>query len=205
MNTITDLPALRKQLRQKRRQLPWRIQQQAGQRVAQQLVKYARFKRSNKIGLYLSAFGEVPTQWIVQLCFKQNKQVYLPQIRNFDQKLVWVKINRQQWQKKRFASHGLGMQEPRQRGMDISQLDLLIMPLLMFDLSGTRVGMGGGYYDRTLWKNPLPFRLGLAYNFQQVDSLARQPWDQPLHAVLTPQFFYQFKPTNPATSPIFCE
>lgn len=203
MNTIADLPMLRKEIRQKRRQLPVRLQQQAGSRVAQQLVRCVQFKHSNKIGLYLSAFGEVPTQWIMQYCFKYHKQVYLPKIRNIDQKLVWVKVTRQQWLNKRFAPHRLGMQEPRQRGIGINQLDLVIMPLLMFNLQGTRVGMGGGYYDRTLWKKNLPFRLGLAYEFQRVDDIQRQPWDQSLHAVLTPHDFYQFKSTNAAISPFF--
>lgn len=49
------------------------------------------------------------------------------------------------------------------------------MPLLMFDVHGTRVGMGGGFYDRTLYKKYRPFRLGLAYDFQQVDTIKRQP------------------------------
>ncbi len=203
MNTIADLSALRKQLRQKRRQLPIRLQQQAGKRIAQQLVQCTQFKYSQKIGLYLSAFGEVPTQWIMQQCFKHHKQVYLPQIRNIDQKLVWVKISQQQLKNKRMAAHRLGMQEPRQRGIDINQLNLVMMPLLMFDLKGNRVGMGGGYYDRTLWKKNRPFRLGLAYEFQQVDGLITQPWDQPLDAVLTPQHFYQFKRTKPSISPFF--
>ena len=203
MNSTTNLLALRKSLRQQRRQLPARLQQQAGQCVAQQLLRCVQFKSANKVGLYLSAFGEVPTQKIMQQCFKQNKKVYLPKIRNFDQKLVWVQINRQQWKNNRFAPHRLGMREPRQRGISINQLDLLVMPLLMFDLNGTRVGMGGGFYDRSLWKKYRPFRLGLAYDFQQVDNLVRQPWDQPLHAVLTPHYFHQFKRTNSAISPFF--
>lgn len=205
MTTNISLIALRKQIRQERRQLPRYQQQQAGQRVAQQLIRCVMFKRANKIGLYLSAFGEVPTQYIMQQCFKHHKQVYLPQIRNFDQKLVWVKINRQQLQNKRMAAHRLGMQEPRQRGISVNQLNLIIMPLVLFDLTGSRVGMGGGYYDRTLWKKSRPFRLGLAYDFQQVASLTRQPWDQPLDSVLTPQHFYQFKRIKPAISPFFCE
>ena len=203
MNNSHDLSTLRKHLRQHRRQLPVRVQLQTGQMVAHRLSRLASFKHSQKIGLYLSAFGEVPTQQMIERCFKQHKTVYLPQIRQFDQKLVWVKINRHQWQNRRFAAHRLGMQEPRQRGIDINQLDLVIMPLLMFDLHGTRVGMGGGFYDRTLWKKYRPFRLGLAYDFQQVNEIDRQPWDQPLHAVLTAQSFYQFKGINSSIFPFF--
>ena len=65
--------------------------------------------------------------------------------------------------------------------------DIIIVPGVAFDANGTRLGMGGGYYDRLL---ALPryadsLRLGLAYSFQLVDSLPRQTWDVPVHAVCT--------------------
>ncbi|XID75425.1 5-formyltetrahydrofolate cyclo-ligase [Alkanindiges sp. WGS2144] len=199
MTTVLPTQSLRKHIRQQRRKLPARIQQQAGRQVAQHLRHSAPFKSSHTIGLYLSAFGEVPTAPLMQLCFQQKKQLYLPQIRSFDRKLVWVKISRQQWQNQRFYRHRLGMLEPRARGTTIDQLDMVILPLLAFDSAGTRVGMGGGYYDRTLWKKNKAYRLGLAYEFQQVAQLERQPWDQPLDAVITPARFYRFDFIN--TSP----
>lgn len=190
--TPEQLKLLRQQLRKQRRALPQRIRQQAGRKVAQRLHRQAVFRQARHIGIYLSAFGEVPTQAIINLGLKQQKNIYLPQIRNFDQKLQWVRINRQQWQNRRFSIHRLGMHEPRQRGISINRLDLLIMPLLAFDQYGSRVGMGGGYYDRTLWKQHQTSRLGLAYDFQRAERLVRHAWDQPLDAVVTPSTVYQF-------------
>ena len=67
--------------------------------------------------------------------------------------------------------------------------DLIIVPALAFDLSGLRLGMGGGYYDRLLalprYRNCL--RLGLAYSFQLVSRLPSEPWDMPVHAICTEQ------------------
>ena len=65
--------------------------------------------------------------------------------------------------------------------------DLIVAPGLAFDRNGVRLGMGGGYYDRLL---ALPrhrdsLRIGLAYAFQIVDSLPREAWDVPVHAVCT--------------------
>lgn len=65
--------------------------------------------------------------------------------------------------------------------------DIIIVPGLAFDANGTRLGMGGGYYDRLL---ALPryadsLRLGLAYSFQLVNALPREEWDIPVHAVCT--------------------
>lgn len=190
------LNSLRKQLRTKRRQLSHYQQKKAEQRVLVQLRQCSRFKSASKIGLYLHAFGEVHTHKLLKLCFQQKKQVYLPMICNMNQHLVWIRVSSKQYLNRRFSHHPLGMKEPMaSRGKHISHLDLLIMPLLACDPLGTRIGMGGGYYDRTLASaKHRPYRLGLAHTFQYVDTpLLRQKWDQPLHALLTPKKFYYFK------------
>ncbi|WP_433847155.1 5-formyltetrahydrofolate cyclo-ligase [Acinetobacter proteolyticus] len=190
------LNSLRKQLRLKRRQLSHYQQKKVEQRVLVQLRQFSRFKSASKIGLYLHAFGEVHTHKLLKLCFQQNKQVYLPMICNMNQHLVWVSVSSRQYLNRRFSHHPLGMKEPMaSRGKHVSHLDLLIMPLLACDHLGTRVGMGGGYYDRTLsTAKHRPYRLGLAHAFQYVEGpLLRQKWDQPLHALLSPKKFYYFR------------
>lgn len=64
--------------------------------------------------------------------------------------------------------------------------DVLLMPLLAFDKTGTRLGYGGGYYDRTLASLPQKPRLiGLAYAAQELDEIPRLDHDVPLDAVIT--------------------
>lgn len=193
--TTFSLALLRRQLRQQRRAVGKQQQRVAGKAIQQRIQHHAVLARAGNIGLYLSAFGEVDTQPLIEWCFRHGKQVYLPQVRHFDQKLIWLKVSRQQWQNRRFHLHRLGMQQPHhQRGTAVTRLDVLVMPLLAFDKHGSRLGMGGGFYDRTLAGYALgPFRLGLAYDFQQVGQLPRAPWDQPLDAVATPHYFYRFK------------
>ena len=191
------LNPLRKQLRLKRRLVSPTEHKQTEQQVLNRLRYSPQFKSAQKIGLYLHAFGEVHTRKIIQFCFQKNKQVYLPMICNMNQNLMWVKISSSQYLNKRFSHHPLGMKEPMaSRGQHVSTLDLLIMPLLACDQLGTRIGMGGGFYDRTLASAPhRPFRLGLAHTFQYIDqTLPRQKWDQPIHGLLTPKKFYIFKP-----------
>ena len=190
------LNPLRKQLRLKRRLVSPTEHKQTEQQVLNLLRHSRQFKSAQKIGLYLHAFGEVHTRKIIQFCFQKNKQVYLPMICNMNQNLMWVKISSSQYLNKRFSHHPLGMKEPMaSRGQHVSTLDLLIMPLLACDHLGTRIGMGGGFYDRTLASAPhRPFRLGLAHTFQYIDqTLPRQKWDQPIHGLLTPKKFYIFK------------
>ena len=70
------------------------------------------------------------------------------------------------------------------------QLDMVLIPLLAFDPRGNRIGSGGGWYDRTfayrLQRGPCkPLLVGIAYAFQQLDTITPEPWDVPLDAVVT--------------------
>ncbi len=193
---MNELSFIRKNLRSKRRSLTSFEQKQAQLGVLHHLNTFPIFHSSKKIGLYLHAFGEVHTELLIALCFKKNKQVYLPMICSMNQKLVWVKISKDQYINRRFSHHPLGMKEPMtSRAKHVASLDLLLMPLLACDQYGTRIGMGGGYYDRTLaTAKHRPYRLGLAHQFQFIEhTLERQSWDQPLDALLTPQRVYYFK------------
>ena len=191
-----DLKVLRKQLRHQRRAVSSFQQKQAQQKVFQQLIRLKPFQHAKKIGIYLNAFGEIHTQKIIEYCFAHGKAVYLPLICNMNQRLQWVRISQHQFRTQRFAPHRLGMREPiRARGLHIGHLDLVLMPLLACDTAGTRIGMGGGFYDKTLASAiQRPFRLGLAHEFQLYKSyLKREKWDQPLDALLTPQRILHFK------------
>lgn len=190
------LPLLRRNLRKQRRQVSIFQQRQAEQRVLNRLIELPEFQQATKIGVYLHAFGEIHTRKMIEYCFKQHKAVYLPMICNMNQKLVWVAISSSQYRNRRFSHHRLGMQEPMaSRGAAVTALDLLLMPLLACDHCGTRIGMGGGFYDRTLAQAPHPpYRLGLAHDFQLVsEQLPREQWDQPLDALLTPRKLYRFR------------
>lgn len=187
---------LRKKIRKQRRELSTFQQKQAATKVLHQLKKNAIFKQSHAIGIYLDTFGEIQTQAIIEHCFKQHKKVFLPLICTMNQHLVWVEIPKQQYRNRRFAYHRLGMQQAMAtRGVHVSCLDLLILPLLACDALGSRIGMGGGYYDRTLASAPYrPYRLGIAHHFQLVQqTFIRQPWDQLLDALITPETSLRFK------------
>lgn len=187
---------LRKNLKAQRRQLSKFQQRHSEQSAFNQLRKSPQFRTAKKIGIYLDGFGELRTRKIIEYCFQQRKHIYLPIICNMNKILVWVKISKYQYRNKRFVLHTLGMLEPmRNRGLHVSHLDILLMPLLACDPVGTRMGMGGGFYDRTLASAPYkPYRLGLAHDFQFLNTkLHRNLWDQALHALITPTKYKCFK------------
>jgi 5-formyltetrahydrofolate cyclo-ligase len=64
--------------------------------------------------------------------------------------------------------------------------DLIIMPLLGFDAAGTRLGYGGGYYDRTLARlSKRPRLIGLAFAAQELAAIPHEAHDVPLDAIVT--------------------
>jgi 5-formyltetrahydrofolate cyclo-ligase len=99
----------------------------------------------------------------------------------------------------RLRRNRFGIPEPvirtaRQRR--VWALDLLLIPLVGFDGNGGRLGMGGGFYDRSLAyramrkKSHKPTLLGLAHECQRVDRLPLESWDVALQATVTDQGWY---------------
>jgi 5-formyltetrahydrofolate cyclo-ligase len=82
-----------------------------------------------------------------------------------------------------------GLSEPgATEVVPVTALDLVLLPLVAWDESGRRLGMGAGYYDRTL--GPLadcirPLRVGIAYEAQKSSHLPEDPWDIRLHEVIS--------------------
>ena len=190
-----DIKQQRKQIRQHRRRLNRTALHHAERLTLTRLLQHPHIKFKQHIGIYLDAFGEVPTQQLMMTLFRQKKSVYLPLICPMNQALHWQKISLQQWRNQRFALHRLGMKQAmHHRGHCVSRLDTLILPLVLFDTAGHRVGMGGGFYDRTLARYPYqPYRIGLAHDFQKTRTIMQsQPWDQALHSAITPSHTFWF-------------
>lgn len=200
LDVLAEQKRLRKSLRRQRLSLSMHTRRRAEQFIVRQIRRQPHFVDAQTVGLYLDAFGEVPTSALIHLCFKLRKTVYLPVVRSVNQPLSWSRITRHQWQTRRMMKHRFGMKQPlMQRGVSVKTLDCLFMPLVGFDLKGHRLGMGGGFYDRTLAAftstgkhQNKPWRIGVAYDFQRVEKLHSNTWDIPLHAIVTPSGYRRF-------------
>ena len=96
-----------------------------------------------------------------------------------------------------------GIQEPAGGPIRAARnLDIILTPLVAFDSAGNRIGMGGGYYDRTFaflkrrttWRKPK--LIGIAFGLQEVDAVPVDTWDVPLDGILTEKGLVLFKSTN---------
>lgn len=188
----------RQQLRARRRALNDQERVQRSAAMCRQLSRQPLFRASRKIAAYLPADGEVDTQPLIELAWQTGKQVYLPVLVPFLGNSLWFARYEPET---RLVRNRYGIAEPeivhRQR-IAAHGLDVVLAPLVGFDRAGNRLGMGGGFYDRSFayllsrkhWRKPR--LIGLAYEFQQLPRLPAQPWDVPLSAVATDSAWYRF-------------
>lgn len=179
---------LRSALRRRRLQLrPAEITRHSAA-VAARLWRLPALARSRRIACYMAVGGEVDCAPIMQEALARGRQVYLPVLHgNALLFAPWDPAGT-------LVANRYGIPEPAAgagawlRG---AQLDVVLAPLVAFDDRGHRLGMGGGYYDRSfafsrrrgLWHKP--HIIGLAYEFQRVGALPAQRWDVALHAAVT--------------------
>ncbi|MFI8689455.1 5-formyltetrahydrofolate cyclo-ligase [Stutzerimonas kunmingensis] len=189
-------PALRRKLRHARRQLTPAQQRLAARRLYRQLAQHPRFRRARHIALYLPNDGEIDPRLLLQAAQRRGKATYLPVLNPWPRtRMVFQRIEPgEQQRRNRFGILEPVIRTARQRR--VWALDLLLMPLVGFDGKGGRLGMGGGFYDRSLAyramrkKSHKPTLLGLAHECQRVDRLPLESWDVALQATVTDQGWY---------------
>ena len=164
--------------------------------LARHVTASLRIRRAQRIACYLANDGEIDLAPVVAFLRNLGREVLLPALH--DDGLWFFPYSADTPMK----DNRFGIPEPclppRVR-CPARELDVVLMPLVAVDSSGNRLGMGGGYYDRTfsylkarsVWKRPL--LIGVAYEFQRVARLPTQPWDIPLHALATEKQLYHFR------------
>jgi 5-formyltetrahydrofolate cyclo-ligase len=185
---------LRAVFRQKRRGLSAEQQQQANLQVLSTCLQSTSLSEAKTVACYLANDSEISSQAIIEYCWQHNKRVLLPVLHPFSKgHLLFVDYQaNSKMQHNRFA-----IKEPVATTKNIcvlADIDLIFTPLVAFDSAGNRLGMGGGFYDRTLApikRHSIATRLiGLAHNCQQAQALTQDSWDIPLNGIATPTNYF---------------
>lgn len=189
---------LRQQIREQRRALNDEERDLAAFLLCERIASTPIFKRSKHIAFYLANDGEIDLTLLIEHAWQQNKQCYLPVLAEPNTKRLWFIPYTPETT---LRPNRFGIPEPvhprSTRLRKTLSLDLILMPLVAFDPQGHRIGMGGGFYDRTLafltsrqyWHKPN--LVGVAYEFQKQKQIATNPWDVPLQAIATEKNLYQ--------------
>ncbi|WNO61336.1 5-formyltetrahydrofolate cyclo-ligase [Rheinheimera sp. MMS21-TC3] len=197
---MTSRSQIRQQIRLARQQLTTVQQQVAASKLVEQVSKLAQFSTSQHIALYLTNDGELDTSLLIQALWQLNKNVYIPVLHPFAAGyLLFIRYD----QNTPLSINKFGIKQPLlecHNIIPVAELDIIFTPLVAFDQQGNRLGMGGGFYDRTLSQLPDSYRcrfIGLAHSCQQVPVLPVASWDIPLQTIVTPNRVWQFNELIP--------
>ncbi len=182
---------LRRQLKQRRLDIPAKQRVQANWRINQRIQALPEFKRAKRLAAYVACKGEADPLPSLISAYRVGMTCYLPVLHPFlpGRLLFAVWTPDTPMRKNRF-----NIPEPAyafSTCIKPSLLDVVLTPLLGFSQSRHRLGMGGGFYDRTfayrrrrrIWRGPQ--LIGVAFDEQQCSQWDIKPWDIALDKVVT--------------------
>lgn len=139
------------------------------------------------IALYLPAADEVDTWPLIERALRSRKRIFVPFIEK-KHRMSFAEYSTDH----ELVRNRYGLLQPdRSPKLDARELDYVFAPVVAFDESGNRIGMGGGYYDRAFafLKNRDCYRkpklIGLAFDCQKAERIRANPWDIGLFQVVT--------------------
>jgi len=192
---VSNRNQLRKKLRQQRRALSTQQQNLHAQSLSHLVCRDKLFLNAKRIACYLAEDGEIDPLHIIEKAWQYKKDIYLPVLPPTGKSLFFApfKFNTP------LKPNRFGILEPDvhpNKWIGARQLNLILLPLVAFDTEGNRLGMGGGFYDRSLaftshrkqWHSP--HLIGLAHELQKVDALPCESWDVPLNMIATEKTLY---------------
>ncbi|MDE3996945.1 5-formyltetrahydrofolate cyclo-ligase [Glaesserella parasuis] len=190
MNDISPLSIseqryqLRKQMRAKRLALTADEQAFAAQDIILKSLELIERYSAQHIAFYLPFNGEISPLVLMDRLIKQGKKIYLPVLHPFSvNQLLFLQYQGEaQLERNRF-----GILQPKldvRNVLPLNELEMIFVPLVACDTQGNRLGMGGGFYDRTLSQAKQLISVGLAHQCQQLEYLPLESWDEPLDYVV---------------------
>jgi len=163
--------------------------------ISRRLWSLPVLSRARRIACYSPVGGEIDCRFFVTDAWERGRIMLLPVLSGAELKFSIYDS------KSVFLRNRYDIPEPVDKNSRLTKpqnIDVVLVPLVAFDASGNRIGMGGGYYDRsfrfmrsrTTWHHPT--LIGLAHDFQKVPRIKAHSWDIPLQFVVTEKHIYKF-------------
>tara|TARA_B110000263_G_scaffold242009_1_gene246963 strand:+ start:771 stop:1346 length:576 start_codon:yes stop_codon:yes gene_type:complete len=185
--TTTPQQQLRIRYRKIRAELTRIKRDQATRTISQTVINSSWFQRSQNIACYLSTPDEVGTWQIIERALQMKKRIFAPIVKKRN-----VMLFQELKAKSVLRKNDYGLFEPRDGQLiNANNLDVVITPLVAFDHLNNRIGMGGGYFDRTFaflkdrHSYFHPKLIGVAFACQKTTIISPNPWDVRLYSVIS--------------------
>ena len=178
---------LRKEIRQRRSAIAPAQREQWNASINRNLEAYVRLHRPRRVAAFLAFDGEADILPALAALSQQQVKLALPVVTEAPGKSV---ITMREWHPAdALAPNQFGIAEPANSPeVRVTDIDLVLVPLVGWDRQGNRLGMGASYYDRLFQpfvERERPVRMGVAYEVQRVETIPSEPWDIRLHGILT--------------------
>jgi len=171
--------AVRRELLRKRIEISPRRRREKDRRIIRNLLSLEELHAAERVLLYYPVKGEPDITPLLSTLIASRGGIVLPKVEG-DQLTLYSVEDLGSLRRGRF-----GVPEPsRGERVDPAELDLAVIPGVIFDRHGYRIGFGKGYYDRLLSRIRSP-KVGVAYSFQVLEEIPRDPWDKPVDMVVT--------------------
>lgn len=161
--------------------------------LAERILLLPEYQQAQRVAVYFAVNGEIGLNAVIDHALIEGKQIFLPNLDHtalrfspyfHDQKM---RINR------------FRLPEPdvvESEMLSPQELDLVLAPLVVFDSYRNRIGMGGGFYDRSFAfrknpEHPRPVLIGVAHEIQKVDQIMPKEWDVQLDMIVTDHAIYK--------------
>ena len=193
---LTLKQTIRRESRLLRQSIPDIQRDQAAVSLADNLEKMKTLEAGIIVAVYFASDGEISLDKLIQRATDLGTICVVPVIPEKGNRLLKFAAVGGPFKDNRF-----GIPEPdvpSTQLFSIEQLDTVLVPLVAFDNTGNRLGMGGGYYDTTLAegvaKRPdKPIRIiGVAHEIQRMEALETEEWDIPLDVIVTDETIHYF-------------
>ena len=147
-----------------------------------QWMKFSKELSYQSVVIYYPFDNEASPLEIMNYLHSKNKDVLLPVIENDSKKLLFAKCDIQS----ELIKNNFGIFEPKNKEfVDIEDIDIALIPCVAFNDKLFRLGMGGGYYDRTFSKKSSTMLIGMAYSFQYENESFEEKHDIKMDYVIT--------------------
>lgn len=194
---MQDLRQQRRHALAARRRMSNTQRARASLQACRRLGRLAPVRRARHVGIYAPLRSEISPLALRRLA-NRHTIFYFPRVTG--SQLLFVAHGHNRWQ-----YSDLGVWEPTGHGHGLMQLDVLIMPLAGFDCRANRIGLGGGFYDRTLadchqYAYRGPKLIGLAFECQRLKQIRPNPWDIAPDIIVSEKCVYYRRPNSQRVS-----
>ncbi|HET6725594.1 MAG TPA: 5-formyltetrahydrofolate cyclo-ligase [Gammaproteobacteria bacterium] len=192
---MTNLDLLRKRLCRERLRMPSAARAAAAATTAERVRRLDIYRQARHVAVYIAVRGELDLACLWSHA-PAEKHWYLPVVHPGADRTMQFALHDPA---KAMRKNRFGILEPdvsQTAVLDPRELDMVLAPLVAFDGSGHRIGMGAGFYDRAFsflrgaGAPRRPLLVGVGYEFQRIDNIEPAPWDVPLAGVVTEQATY---------------